>query len=164
MKRVGLLFGMAFGAAITAGRMNEYNVIHDGLRLTNLYIFFAMGSAVAVSMPFLFILRRRGWVTPMGGRLDLSRSRIERKHILGGVVFGIGWAVTGACPAPALAMIGSGGLLGLFVVAGICCGLLLRDAVADGTLSRLVRRNGNTQRVPAGPRADARSASAALDL
>jgi uncharacterized membrane protein YedE/YeeE len=130
---IGLLFGTAFGALITAGRLNEYNVIHSGLRLTNLYMFFMMGSAVAVAMLGLFLLRRTGWVTPLGGPLNLAPSRIERKHIAGGVIFGVGWAVAGTCPAPALAMIGSGGWLGLFVVVGIFYGLMLRDAVVERT-------------------------------
>jgi uncharacterized membrane protein YedE/YeeE len=72
----------------------------------------------------------------MGGPLDLTPSRIERKHVTGGVVFGLGWAVTGTCPAPALAMVGSGGLLGLFVAAGIFSGLMLRDAVVDRAASK----------------------------
>ncbi|GAC1405873.1 MAG: hypothetical protein NVSMB52_19580 [Chloroflexota bacterium] len=135
MKRLGFLFGAAFGAVIAAGRLNEYNVIHDALRLTNLYVFFVMGSAVVVAMPLLYILRRRNWSTLFGGQLDLSHSPIERKHIYGGIVFGTGWAITGTCPAPALAMIGAGGALGLFVVAGIFFGLLLRDVVAERTSS-----------------------------
>jgi uncharacterized membrane protein YedE/YeeE len=136
MKYIGFLFGGAFGARVTAGRLNEYNVIHNGLRLTNLYMFFVMGSAVAVAMVLLFILRKCRWVTPTGGPLDLTPSRPERKHVTGGIVFGLGWAVTGTCPAPALAMVGSGGLLGLFVVAGIFSGLVLRDAVVDHAASK----------------------------
>lgn len=157
MKLIGTLFGFAFGAVITAGRMNEYNVIHDALRLTNLYVFFTMGSAVAVAMPLLYILHHRGWVTPLGGPLDLGRSAVERKHILGGVVFGTGWAVTGTCPAPALAMIGSGGFLGLIVVVGIFCGLLLRDTVADRGVSQ------NREQVAEGSK-QAPRAAVAVDL
>jgi uncharacterized membrane protein YedE/YeeE len=153
VKRLGFLFGVAFGAAITAGRMNEYNVIHNGLRLTNLYVFFTMGSAVAVALPLLLLLRRRGWVTPLGGKLDISPSRIERKHIYGGLVFGLGWAVAGTCPAPALAMIGSGGPLGLFVVAGICCGLILRDVQVDRAARRAVTRENAPQAHPIVPNA-----------
>lgn len=140
MNRLGFLFGLAFGAVITAGRMNEYNVIHDGLRLTNLYVFFTMGSAVAVAMPLLYLLRRRNHVTRLGGPLDLGRSRVERKHIYGGLVFGAGWAITGTCPAPALAMAGSGGVLGLVVVAGIGLGLLFRDVVVDRQAHRQIQR------------------------
>ena len=139
MRVIGFLFGGAFGALITAGRLNEYDVIHSGLRLTNLYMFFVMGSAVVVAAAMLVVLRRLRWVTPLGGPLSLAPGRVERKHITGGVAFGVGWAVTGTCPAPALAMAGSGGILGLFVVAGICGGLMLRDAVTDRPVSRSAR-------------------------
>jgi len=148
LNRIGFLFGVAFGAVITAGRLNEYNVIHSGLRLTNLYMFFTMGSAVAVAMPLLFLLRRRGCISPVGGPLDLSRSPVERKHILGGLVFGAGWAVTGTCPAPALAMIGSGGGFGTIVVVGICFGLLARDWVVDRASGPTTERPGARETAP----------------
>jgi len=152
MRRIGFLFGCAFGGVITAVRMNEYNVIHNGLRLTNLYIFFVMGSAIGIAMVSLYILRRIGWVTPLGGPLELPPSRIERKHVAGGVIFGVGWAVAGTCPAPALAMVGSGGWLGLFVVAGIFYGLMLRDSVVERGEQKRQRR----------PRSAAREGSRAL--
>lgn len=147
MNRIGFLFGAAFGGVITAGRLNEYQVIHDGLRLTNLYMFFTMGSAMLIAASLLFLLRRRGWVTPLGGRLELSSCPVERKHILGGLVFGTGWAVAGTCPAPALAMAGSGGVLGLVLVVGIFCGLVLRDGVVDRAARRYTARVG-AQREP----------------
>jgi uncharacterized membrane protein YedE/YeeE len=149
MKPIGFLFGGAFGAAITAGRLNEYGVIHAGLRLQNLYMFFVMGSAVAVAMAGLYSLERVGWTTPLGGALDLGRSRIERKHILGGVTFGVGWAIAGTCPAPALAMVGSGGVLGLVVVAGIFFGLMSRDIVAELTARRPSRHSTDAGRAVA---------------
>jgi uncharacterized membrane protein YedE/YeeE len=55
---------------------------------------------------------------------------VERRHIAGSIVFGTGWAITGACPGPALAMLASGHVLGGVVVAGLFVGLLLRDQVA----------------------------------
>lgn len=131
MKRVGFLFGLGFGFFITAGQFNQYNVIHNALRLQDYYVFAVMGSAVLTAMPILFLLRRRNWVTPFGGPLAIQPSKIERKFVYGGLVFGTGWAVAGTCPAPALAMIGSGGVLGILVVAGIFSGLRLRDAVVE---------------------------------
>jgi uncharacterized membrane protein YedE/YeeE len=96
------------GFLIAAGRLNEYDVIHEGLLLRSPYMFLVMGSAVAVARP-------------------------ERKHVLGAMVFGAGWAVAGTCPGPALAMTAGGGLLGVAVIVGIVAGLFLRDAVAERT-------------------------------
>ncbi len=131
MNRIGFLFGGAFGFLIAASRLNEYDVIHEGLLLRSPYMFLVMGSAVAVAMPLLWLLQRRRWSTPLGGALSLTSTRPERKHVLGAMVFGIGWAVAGTCPGPALALTAGGGLLGLAVIAGIVAGLLLRDAIVE---------------------------------
>jgi uncharacterized membrane protein YedE/YeeE len=130
MNRIGFLIGMGFGFLIAATGLNEYDVIHNMLLLREPDAFLLMGSAVAVAMPLLWLLQTRRWQTPLGGPLKLAQERIERKHILGGMVFGTGWAVTGSCPGPALAMTAGGGVLGAFVMAGLFAGLLLRDAVA----------------------------------
>ena len=133
MNRIGFLFGAAFGFLIAAGRLNEYDVIHEGLLLRSPYMFLVMGSAVAVAMPLLWLLQRRRWTTPLGGVLSLTPARPERKHVLGAMVFGTGWAVAGTCPGPALALTAGGGLLGIAVIVGIVAGLLLRDAVTERT-------------------------------
>jgi uncharacterized membrane protein YedE/YeeE len=127
MRASGLAFGAGFGFFIAAGRLNEYNVIHNGLRLQDGYMFAVMGSAVLVAMAVLWLLSGRGLVTRWGGPLELRRQSIERRHVLGGIVFGTGWAVAGTCPAPALTMIGAGGLLGVVVMLGLFSGLLLHE-------------------------------------
>lgn len=53
------------------------------------------------------------------------------RHYIGGLVFGTGWAVTGACPGTVSAMVGAGSLLGLVTLAGVLCGIALRDAVTE---------------------------------
>jgi uncharacterized membrane protein YedE/YeeE len=120
---IGLLFGSLFGGVLAASNLHEYDTIHAMLRLQEFDVFWFMGSAIAVSAPLLWWLERRGLVTPLGGALTLSRSRPERHHVVGGALFGIGWAVAGTCPAPALVMISSGAALGLVALAGIFLGL-----------------------------------------
>lgn len=130
MNAVGLLFGIAFGVVLTGARLTEYDVIRAMLRFQDLEPFLVLGSAIAVAAPLLRLLRRRGWQTPINGPLTLSPSPIARHHVLGSVLFGTGWAVAGTCPGPALAMIGSGRVLGGVVAAGLFVGILLRDHVA----------------------------------
>lgn len=137
MNVIGFFAGLAFGFLITGAGLSDYNVIHSALKFENLSIYLIMGSAVGTAVPLLFVLRRLGWKTPFGGALSLTRTPVERKHVLGAVIFGTGWAVAGTCPAPALAMIGGGTVLGIVVVAGLFTGLLLRDAVA-GRAERVV--------------------------
>ncbi|MAH10269.1 MAG: hypothetical protein CL403_03900 [Acidimicrobiaceae bacterium] len=124
---IGLLFGIAFGGVLAASNLHEYGTIHAMLRLDEFDVFWFMASAIAVSAPLLYLLERRGMNTPFGGELSLSRSMPEKHHIQGGALFGIGWALAGTCPAPALVMVSSGAMLGLVAIPGIFLGLHLRE-------------------------------------
>lgn len=141
MNAVGLLFGIGFGVVLAGARLTDYDVIHRMLRLEVLQPFLVLGSAIAVAAPLLRLLRRSGWQTPLGGPLSPSPSPIGRRHVLGSVLFGAGWAVAGTCPGPALAMVGSGHLLGAVVAAGLFAGIVLRDAVTAGATSKQPVRN-----------------------
>ena len=134
MIRLNLFFGFvgaAFGFLFCAAGFNQYNVIHGMLLLQNLTPFLVMGSAVVTAMPLLWLLEHRRWRTPIGEQLELRRWPMERKHVFGGMVFGCGWAVTGACPGTISGMIGAGGILGLVTLGGFLGGMLLRDTVVE---------------------------------
>ncbi len=146
MNVIGLVFGAMFGGVLAASNLHEYDTIHNMLALDELDVFWFMGSAIAVSAPTLWFLEMRKINTTFGGELKLSRSKPEPHHIKGGALFGLGWAVAGTCPAPALVMVSSGAWLGLIAIPGIFLGLYLRerettahDHVGDGEHRELVK-------------------------
>lgn len=128
-----LFFGAAFGFLFNAAGFNQYDVIHRMLLLQNLSPFLVMGSAVLTAAPLLWLLERRHWQTVLGGELTLRRWAPERKHVLGGIIFGAGWAITGACPGTISGMLAVGNLLGLLPLAGVLAGITLRDMISERT-------------------------------
>jgi uncharacterized membrane protein YedE/YeeE len=130
---IGLLFGAMFGGVLGASNLHEYDTIHAMLRLDEIDVFLFMASAIAVSAPLLWLLERQGMNTPLGGALRLSRSKPQAHHFKGGALFGVGWAVAGTCPAPALVMFSSGAMLSLIAIPGIFLGLHLRERQLKGT-------------------------------
>ena len=124
----GLVVGLAFGFLLTASGLGDYSTIHDGLLLKNPYIFLMMGSAMAVAFAGLVVLRRIGQ-TRFAGRLALPHQRIERRHVVGGAIFGLGFGVGATCPGMTVAMTATGGVLGLVVLVGLLGGLWLRGWV-----------------------------------
>ena len=124
---IGLVFGALFGGVLAASNLHEYDTIHAMLRLDEFYVFWFMASGIAVSAPLLWLLEKRRLMTRFGGELALSRSKPESHHIKGGALFGVGWAVAGTCPAPALVMVSSGAGLGVVAIGGIFLGLHLRE-------------------------------------
>ena len=105
-------FGMAFGFLFAGAGFNQYDVIHRMLLLKNFAPFLIMGSAMATASSILWVLERRQWKTPLGGELSPRRWSVESKHVWGGIVFGSGWAITGACPGTASTALGAGGCSG----------------------------------------------------
>ena len=124
---MGLLFGACFGGLLGAANLHEYDTIHAMLRLDEFDVYGLMASAVIVAAGLLWWLERRPSSTVFDGTLTLQRSRPKRHHIIGGGLFGIGWAIAGTCPAPALVMVSSGALYGLIVILGIFIGIYLGD-------------------------------------
>ena len=141
---IGLFSGILFGGILAGANLHEYDAIHAFLRLDDLYIAWFMGSAIAVSAPLLWWFERRGTDTPFGGRMTLAQARPEPHHLKGGAIFGLGWAIAGTCPAPALVMISSGAALGLVAIAGIFLGLHLRERQVVRQLVDLTDHHAST--------------------
>ena len=141
------LFGLAFGGLFAAAGLNQYDTIHRMLLLQNLAPFLIMGSAMLTALPLLWLMERRRWRTPLGGELALRRWAVEPKHLWGGLVFGTGWAITGACPGTASTALGGGSALGIVLLAGIILGIAARDAVAERR--HIPRAETPTQPAPA---------------
>ncbi|MDH5519111.1 MAG: hypothetical protein OEZ14_01130, partial [Acidimicrobiia bacterium] len=80
MNVVGLVAGSLFGGLLAGGLLHEYDTIHNALVLEDLYVFFVMGSAIAVAAPLLWYLEHRRINTVMTGPLELGRSKPERHH------------------------------------------------------------------------------------
>jgi uncharacterized protein len=127
--------GIAFGFLITGGGFGNYTTIHQALLLRNWYLFAVFGSAVAVAAAGLALLRRAG-TTRYGGPARLPHGPTRRPHLYGAAIFGAGFGLTGTCPGGAVAMVATGGLGGLLVLAGLVNGMWLRGAT---TRSRRVR-------------------------
>jgi uncharacterized protein len=121
--------GTAFGFLITGSGFGNYTTIHQALLLRSWYLFALFGSAVAVAAAGLALLRRAG-TTRYGGPLRLPHGPARRPHLYGAAIFGVGFGLTGTCPGGAVAMVATGGLGGLLVLAGLVSGMWLRGATA----------------------------------
>jgi len=144
---VGLLFGAGFGFVLAAANLHEYATIHNMLSLEQFDVFGLMGGAIGLSLPLLWILERRGTRPALGGTRTLARSKPQRHHIVGGALFGIGWALSGTCPAPALVMLASGAGLAIVTVTGLFVGLGLRDAQTSRTNGTATAGDGEHREV-----------------
>ena len=129
---IGLLFGAGFGFVMAWAQLSDPAVIGRMLRLQEFDVFLVMGCAVTVAAVGVRLLRAaeaRALVThePIVWKIERPRGR----HILGSLLFGVGWSVAGTCPGPVAVMLGQGRLAGLAIVADLLLGVS-----AQGALSR----------------------------
>ena len=123
----GLLFGVGFGFWLCWTHFTSYDVILSGLRFEQLYLWLMFGTAVIGAAIGLQVAKSAGARTWLDGeRVDWSISSIRRSHVIGSVMFGVGWAIAGTCPGPAAAQIGQGHFAGLFTATGIFVGVALQ--------------------------------------
>jgi len=115
-------FGLAFGYFLTKAGVTDYNRIIDMFTGHDWKLLGAVLLAVAVSAVGIFLLQRNGSPTLQGGIIEWRPSEFRKDRLIGAALFGVGWAMAGACPATALAQVGEGKLMALFTVAGILLG------------------------------------------
>ena len=101
---VGLLFGVVF---IKAEIVSWYR-IQEMFRLQSFHMYGVIGTAVAVGALSVFLIKKLDIKTIYGERIDFSPKPFSKGQIIGGLMFGFGWAMTGACPGPLFAQIGTG--------------------------------------------------------
>jgi uncharacterized membrane protein YedE/YeeE len=119
---VFVTFGGLFGYALSRGRVTDYDTIAGMFRLTDLHLFGVIGSAIATAALGLWLVRRGGNVTVLGAPVEIRRKPWQAGTVWGGLMFGAGWALTGACPGTALVQVGEGKVVALITVAGILTG------------------------------------------
>jgi uncharacterized protein len=103
---VGLLFGVVF---IKAEIVSWYR-IQEMFRLQSFHMYGVIGTAVAIGALSVFLIKKLNIKTIYGETIDFSPKKFNKGQIIGGLTFGFGWAMTGACPGPLFAQIGSGAL------------------------------------------------------
>ncbi len=101
---VGILFGIVFVKA----EIISWFRIQEMFRFESFHMYGVIGSAVVVGMISVLIIKKFNIKTIYGEPIKITPKVFNKGNIYGGLLFGIGWALTGACPGPLYAQIGTG--------------------------------------------------------
>ena len=123
----GTLVGLVFGVVMSWSGMASPEVIRKALLFEQSYLFLMFASAVATAWIGQALLRRRADRRALltGETLTYAREPAQRRHVAGSLLFGLGWGVADACPAPIAAQVGQGVGWALFTLAGVGGGVWL---------------------------------------
>ncbi|HUF11829.1 MAG TPA: DUF6691 family protein [Longimicrobiales bacterium] len=114
------VLGIGLGLIFMKAELISWFRIQEMFRFQAFHMYGVLGSAAGVAALSVALLRRFGVSTFDGDpiRIDPKAMGKGTRYWAGGLIFGAGWAVTGACPGPFFALIGSG--LGVFVIVLLC--------------------------------------------
>ncbi|MDZ4686616.1 MAG: YeeE/YedE thiosulfate transporter family protein [Planctomycetaceae bacterium] len=133
---LGLLFGLTFGFLLQKGGVAKYHVLIGVLLLEDFTVIKVMLSAIVVGMIGVFGLYALGLV-----KLHIKPTRYAA-NILGGLMFGVGFALLSYCPGTGAAALGQGNLDALAGILGLMAGSYFY-AEASGFLGRTVEKWGD---------------------
>jgi len=136
---LGLASGLVFGLGLILAGMAEPLKVKAFLDLAGAWnpsLALVMGGAIAVGL-FAFARAARQARSWTGTPMEIPQNRsIDRRLVVGGLMFGTGWGVAGFCPGPALVALGSGSGAALWFVGAMLVGMVLHDRFLTTTLSR----------------------------
>ena len=103
-----LVVGTLFGIIFVKAEVISWFRIQEMFRLQSFHMYGIIGSAVIVGMISVFLIRKFNIRTLSGDKIEFHPKVFSKGQIYGGLLFGFGWAITGACPGPLFAQIGTG--------------------------------------------------------
>jgi uncharacterized membrane protein YedE/YeeE len=103
-----LVVGILFGIILIKGEVVSWFRIQEMFHLQSFFMYGVIGSAVVVGIISIQLIKKFNIKTIDGERIELHPKPFGKGQIYGGLLFGFGWAMTGACPGPLFALIGSG--------------------------------------------------------
>lgn len=104
-----LLLGILFGIVLVKGEVVSWYRIQEMFRFQGFHMYGVIGSAVILGVIVMAIIKRAQLQSYDGKQIEITpKERGVKRYLYGGVLFGIGWALTGACPGPIYILIGYG--------------------------------------------------------
>ncbi len=103
-----LFAGIVFGIVLVKSQVISWFRIQEMFRLQSFHMFGVIGTAVVTGMISVWLIKKFKLKTIHGETIHLHQKKFNKGQIIGGLLFGFGWAMTGACPGPLFAQVGAG--------------------------------------------------------
>lgn len=103
-----VLVGIGFGIILVKAEIISWFRIQEMFHLQSFHMYGVIGSAVVVGMISVLLIKKFNIKTLYGETIEFHAKTFNKGQVYGGLLFGLGWAITGACPGPLFAQIGSG--------------------------------------------------------
>ncbi|MCH2035098.1 MAG: YeeE/YedE family protein [Tenacibaculum sp.] len=133
MKYVRFLFiGILFGIILSKSEAISWYRIYEMFKFQSFHMYGIIGTAVFTSMILMFLFKRQYIKDYLGNPITpKTKDKHYVKTLVGGTIFGLGWALAGSCPAPIFVLIGNGVFSILIVLFGAIIGAFIYGLLSN---------------------------------
>ena len=103
-----LIIGILFGIVFVKAEVISWYRIQEMFRFQSFHMYGIIGSAVIVGIASVYLIKKKRIKTIYGESIEFHDKTFNKGQVIGGLIFGFGWAITGACPGPLFAQLGTG--------------------------------------------------------
>ncbi|RXJ45568.1 DUF6691 family protein [Gelidibacter gilvus] len=127
-----LLVGVVFGIILVKSEAVSWYRIYEMFRFESFHMYGIIGTAIATGVILLLITKKFKFKNIEGGLMSVpDKEKGFTRYILGGTLFGLGWALSGACPGPMYILVGTGVFTMLIVILAAILGTYVYGVLKD---------------------------------
>ena len=127
-----LLVGICFGILMTKSEIISWYRIQEMFRFQSFHLYGIIGSALMLGILITNIIKKQQLKSIEGRPIEFKdKNRSVARYLFGGIIFGLGWALSGACPGPIYTLIGNGFSVFIVVLLSALLGTLVYGALRD---------------------------------
>lgn len=127
-----IITGIVFGIVMSKSEAISWYRIQEMFRFQSFQMFGIIGTAVVTGVIAVALIKRFGLKSVDGVPIVFSvKEKGWRKYLFGGIIFGFGWVLTGACPGPVFVLLGQGYLVMIVVIIGSLAGTYVYGLYKD---------------------------------
>lgn len=125
------IIGIYFGIVLTKAEVISWFRIQEMFLFESIHMYGIIGSAIFVGAISIFLIKKFNLKSFGGEDIRLVRKDYHKGLLPGGIIFGLGWALTGACPGPMFALIGAGVEVMIVAIISATAGTFVYGLVKD---------------------------------
>lgn len=124
--------GVVFGIVMTKAEIVSWLRIYEMFKFQSFHMYGVIGSAVILGVIIVQIIKRTKIRNIEGGHIQFTPKTMSfPRYLIGGTIFGLGWAMTGACPGPMFTLVGQGIWVMLVVILAATLGTFVYGMIKD---------------------------------
>ncbi|MEQ8323165.1 MAG: YeeE/YedE thiosulfate transporter family protein [Vicingaceae bacterium] len=127
-----IILGIIFGIMFVKSEVVSWYRIYEMFRFESFHMYGIIGSAVVLGAILTLLIKKKRVRNIEGDIISFQdKAKTWPRYIIGGTVFGLGWALTGACPGPMFTLVGAGFPIFLVVIVSAIFGTYVYGAIRD---------------------------------